>query len=358
MKKLYEKYLKVSENEKISDSVFKSRIILSVIAILACMTMMVSTAFAFFSSNTSKSFTMNAAVWDIDVKEKNYGRISSVYTCLQTEGEVHEFTLSPCGTASQGYCIIEIKSPEGDVKEYCTTAFKGEKTLKIQAVAGCAISFIPRWGKPDNYNINELCGGNIIHSFTPPPEETSEEDDKTDKSSETAVDGEKNAEKPSGASGGAVSDKTDDSSEKTENSSDKPEESEDKTEAADSGEASKENSENASAASSSSKSQESDSSGSDESASSSDSSKSSESSKKSETTSAASQSASDSNSSPSQSSTASGNSSESGSSSASGGETSSAKSPSSKSGSSSVGGESSSSGASSAAGSSDGGSAE
>lgn len=132
---------------------------------------MISTAFAFFYSNLKQNFTMHAAVWDIDiyVKDSNGTEIQSgyTYTCQRSleEGEVYKFTLSPSGTATEGYCIIKITNLADETELYYTNSFKTDKTIKIRAVAGCEISFVPKWGKPDKYGITE-CYENIDHSHT------------------------------------------------------------------------------------------------------------------------------------------------------------------------------------------------
>lgn len=176
MKKIYESHIKIPKDEKMSEKIFNTRITLSVIAILSCLTVMLSTAFALFNSNLTQEFTMSAAVWDVDVEERSFGEVLSVYTCPPIEGEMHKFTIFSCGTATKGYCIIRIRDLEGEIKEYCTPPFTGNMYVNIQAVAGCEIRFVPRWGTPGNYGLYDICDGTITHSFTPPPEENSTED--------------------------------------------------------------------------------------------------------------------------------------------------------------------------------------
>ncbi len=238
MKRIYEKYIKISDDRKIAENVFKSRIILSVITILSSVTVMVSTAFAFFNSNLTKDFTMHAAVWDIDVVETiSQERISSSYKCIRTpeEGEMYEFTISPRGTATEGYCEIIITSPDGKTDKYYINTFADQITVSIQAVAGCEIQFIPKWGIPDNYGSAILCNESIFHSFTQPSsDETPAEDgEASDSSSETDSE-----ETESGREFGA-SDET--SSGENETSSDKAESSDDENELSGSGESLKEN---------------------------------------------------------------------------------------------------------------------
>lgn len=178
MKGIYNKYIKIEHNEKISDRVFKTRIALSVIAIISCLTIMISTAMAFFNSNITQNFTMTAAKWDIRIENSQGDEIGGTYVCPATEDEIHEFVIFSSGTATNGYCIIKITDEDENTESYSTPVFKDKKTVKIQAVAGCKIKFIPKWGSPDDYDIDEadIVRGTIRHSFTPPPPEESPSD--------------------------------------------------------------------------------------------------------------------------------------------------------------------------------------
>lgn len=158
---------------------------------VSCLTIMLSTAFALFSSKLTQNFTMQAAVWDVVVEEVTYGRVSPAYTCPETEGEMHEFVISPRGTATRGYCIIKITDNDGNTETYYTPPFKNDKTIRIQAVAGCEIKFIPKWGNPDDYGHTVTYSSSICHSFTPPPpEESVAEDGETIEAAQSTESGE------------------------------------------------------------------------------------------------------------------------------------------------------------------------
>jgi len=167
LKEFYKSYIKVTQDEKITDSVFNTRIILSVVAILACVTVMFSTAFAFFSTSMTEEFTMHAATWTLNISEIRSGSVLSSYTCPDTTGEMHQFTLVPSGTATKGYCIISITNRAGMVQQYCTPAFTGTHHVSVQAVEGTIIEFLPQWGEPVDYGITNITGGTIYHSATP-----------------------------------------------------------------------------------------------------------------------------------------------------------------------------------------------
>ena len=264
MRKLYERYIKIPNDAQISDSVLKSRILLSAIAILACLTIMLSTAFAFFSTNFKTDFsTMVAATWDV------YGSETAV------EGEVHAYTLSSSGTATEGYCIITVTDKANKETMYYTGSFREEMTIKIQMTPDCKVDFDGRWGNPSKARIISKLykdGDTIQHSFT--PEEPSNEKGKTGSAVEAT--GKENTSL--GASGGTAVNEPDTSSNKTE-------ESGSTKEPGDSSASSEENKDNTSAENSSS--------ASDKDASSTENGTSSESSKENETTSTPAQSTSD-----------------------------------------------------------------
>ncbi len=208
MKRMYKQYIKIPENEKISDSILKSRIILSAIVILSCITVMISTAIAFFRVDMEKNYEMRSAVWDIAVEEKELGKVSSFYKCARTpeEGEWHEFTIYARGTASEGYCEIIIKSPDGKTDKYYTDIFTDETTVSIQAVSDCEIKFNPKWGNPVK---RRSAKGPIVHSYTEPEsEEPTTEGGETSTSSETTQGEEKQTESLSNTLGEASSGET------------------------------------------------------------------------------------------------------------------------------------------------------
>ncbi len=221
MKELYEKYIKITQDEKMTDGVFSMRITMSVIAILTCMTVMFSTAFAFFSSNLTKNFTMRAAVWDVFVTEESSGGVSNPYECPLVADEVHKFTISRTGaaTATEGYCEIRITGVDGVTESFYTASFDNEFKINIQAVEGTEIEFLPWWGKPANYDIISVFmdGDTFTHSYTEAEEadtasedgdesvdETEDESEKTD-TSEKNTDGSDSGENMSGDLGDSSS---------------------------------------------------------------------------------------------------------------------------------------------------------
>lgn len=179
----------IHENEKISDNILKNRITLSIISILFCLTVMISSAFAFFNCNLKQEFTMRAAKWEILVEDANGNIVGPGYTCPPgVADEIHEFTISSIGTAEKGYCIINITNAANETETYYTNSFDDSITVKIQAIAGTKVQFAPYWGSPVNYGVRSVSMGTIYHSFTPPPpEETLGEgsSDNGDKSSST-----------------------------------------------------------------------------------------------------------------------------------------------------------------------------
>ena len=163
-------------------------------------TMMLSSAFAFFTTNIETKFTMSAAEWDVFVDH------------IGENEEVHEFYLhkTNSATATEGYCLIEITnmSDENDKKVFCTKAFSDNITIYIQMTAEYEVDFIPKWGNPLNYGFdeNETYGKDkrIVHSYTSPKEASDDEEgieaalDESDESSaDVTEDSDENSETPS-----------------------------------------------------------------------------------------------------------------------------------------------------------------
>jgi hypothetical protein len=138
---------------------------------------MVSSAFALFSSSWNTDFTMEAAKWNVAIETPGGDWISrsTEYKCPETENEIHEFILTRTGSATSGYCEIIIDGAQGIAKHY-TGAFEDEMKVKIQAVAGTKVQFVPRWGKPADYGHKEVYRSGVLyysHTEPPPPEDTS-----------------------------------------------------------------------------------------------------------------------------------------------------------------------------------------
>ncbi|MBR3847822.1 MAG: hypothetical protein IKM21_00850 [Oscillospiraceae bacterium] len=156
-------------DKKMSDFAFKTKITLSFLTIFACIAVMLSTAFALFSSTTEYSAELKSATWRIYV-ENNGVPVSGRYLCTQAENgsDTHSFTISPSGTpGASGYCIITIYAQGESPAVHYTDNFSSDINVNITAATGCEITFTPHWGSPENFGVPTLRGNSIFHSVTP-----------------------------------------------------------------------------------------------------------------------------------------------------------------------------------------------
>ncbi len=167
-----------NDTQKMSELVFKTKMTVAILTILACIAVMLSTAFALFSSTTGYSAKLESAVWRVLV-EADGGFVNGSYTCSQAENgsDSYFFTISPSGTkGASGYCVITITDPDGNPTIYNTAKFSSDIEVNITAADGCTISFAPHWGDPVNFGAANILRGNaIFHSVTPVVEEEQEE---------------------------------------------------------------------------------------------------------------------------------------------------------------------------------------
>ena len=158
---LYKELIYVPKRAKVSDKVFRFRMIFSALSIIACTTLMVSFAFAFFSTSVAtQDFTIETATYTVTVD----GAEDGTYTCPLVYQDEHTFEIQADGTASTGYCKIQV----GDQLYYTDQITPGESmTLTIYAAQGTVITFTPQWGTSSYYVNDATCGSEIRHSETP-----------------------------------------------------------------------------------------------------------------------------------------------------------------------------------------------
>lgn len=157
MKRIYHKFFYIPKTKTISETVFVTRIALAVMTISMCSVLFCTATYAHFTSNqTSAVMPIQAATSSFRVSngQKRIGISGSdnvvTYTCPLSPDDMHEFTLEQVGTASLGYCAIEV-----DGVVYRTEAIEGNEnsrssgfTIRIQAAKGTRIAFAASWGDP------------------------------------------------------------------------------------------------------------------------------------------------------------------------------------------------------------------
>ena len=135
----------------------------SLLAILTCLAVMASSAFALFHTEVSSaSNTLQSAHYTVQVDEAPTG----TYTCTLTTNDEHEFTIKASGSASKGYCIIKV----GDDSYYTPLIDKDDAdgiTVTIQAAQNTTVTFTPRWGETVEPGWIKIIDNKIEHSTTP-----------------------------------------------------------------------------------------------------------------------------------------------------------------------------------------------
>ncbi len=153
--KLYQNLFYIQKHEKLSDKVFRCRMVVSLLTILACTVLMASSTFAlFFSEVSTDNSTLVGAYYSVTVDNVENG----TYICPLVFEDIHTFEIKADGTATTGYCKIQV----GEQVYYTSQISQGESLfLIVQAARDTVITVTPQLGTPSDYVIE------IIHSTTP-----------------------------------------------------------------------------------------------------------------------------------------------------------------------------------------------
>lgn len=154
-----------------TDRVFMTRLALSAVTMLACCAVFCSTTLAYFTSNQSVGVSAIQAAetfTNVSVQDDEIGTCSSedtvTYTCPLTENDLHTFTLTADGTASESYCVLNI----GD-ETYSTETLENGDSMEItvQAAEGTKIIFNSNWGEYEGTQSSQRSSAIIRVSKTP-----------------------------------------------------------------------------------------------------------------------------------------------------------------------------------------------
>lgn len=181
MKAIYNEFFRISEDGRIRDKVMLVRTAVSVVFMVICLAAMSISAYAYFSCDVSSGMNMiQSAYYDLKIQNESNVMDSDTFICTGAENDTYTFTLTPNGTADNGYCKIVISDGTTEETYYTTQIFQsaGENndrltslSLKIRAAVGCTITFIPQWGTSSYYIGNEITlygnKGVVQHSTTP-----------------------------------------------------------------------------------------------------------------------------------------------------------------------------------------------
>ena len=155
--KLYKDLFYIPKHENLSDKVFRCRMVLSLLTILACTAVLAASTFALFYSEVSTdNSTIASAYYSVTVDNTE----NNTYICSLVPNDKHTFEIKAEGTATTGYCKVQV----GETVYYTERIFKDHSLiLTVQAAKGTPIVFTPGWGSLSE----ETCGNEIIHSETP-----------------------------------------------------------------------------------------------------------------------------------------------------------------------------------------------
>lgn len=161
MRRLYEEYLHVPEEGKIREKVLISRVVVAVIGILVWMSAMGFTAYAYFTSSiTSGSNTITAATYGVEIEVVPNGgtaiepNTENLLLYENVGAGTYAMSLKATGTATTGYCKIEIVGNEKTVTLYTQQmAPKEYMSFTLVLNGGANITVTPQWGTYSNRDV-------------------------------------------------------------------------------------------------------------------------------------------------------------------------------------------------------------
>ncbi len=158
--KLYKELFYIPKHEKLPDKVFRCRMVLSLLTILACAVVMAASTFALFYSEVSTdTSTIASAYYSVTVDSAENG----IYICPLAFEDKYTFEIKADGTATTGYCKILV----GENVYYTEQILQGESLiLTVQAAEGTPIMFLPQWGDLSDCSNKVSFGSEIFHSET------------------------------------------------------------------------------------------------------------------------------------------------------------------------------------------------
>ena len=158
---LYKELFCIANKGKSESNFLCLKIGVSIFSIFVCTAIMVASTFALFYTNVStQSSTIESAYYTVSVDNAQNG----TYTCPLIAEDKHVFVITANGTATTGYCKIQI----GDQVYYTDPIYNiSPLTLTVQAAKDTVITFMPQWGTLPESLVENRCQNEIIHSTTP-----------------------------------------------------------------------------------------------------------------------------------------------------------------------------------------------
>ena len=167
MRKLYNEFLHVSKDEKITDKVIVTRMTLTVILIIACLFAMGISAYAYFGHGVASSSVIQSGNFETLLSIKNLDTdqsvdtsdVNSVTKSATLEAGKYLVTIEKLGSASTGFCVISAENG-GNVQYYTqqlgkdVSAQDGKTysiTFTIEVTETTTVRFTSTWGTSPYY---------------------------------------------------------------------------------------------------------------------------------------------------------------------------------------------------------------
>ena len=167
MRKLYNEFLHVSKDEKITDKVIVTRMTLTVILIIACLFAMGISAYAYFGHGVASSSVIQSGNFETLLSIKNLDTdlsvdisdVNSVTKSATLEAGKYVVTIEKLGSASTGFCVISAENG-GNVQYYTqqlgkdVSAQDGKTysiTFTIEVTETTTVRFTSTWGTSPYY---------------------------------------------------------------------------------------------------------------------------------------------------------------------------------------------------------------
>lgn len=161
MKKFYDKFFKVNDDEVISNSTFVANIVFSMFVMVICVAMMSMSAFAYFSYSLSSSHnTIVSASYSLSVVNKQgVVKENGIFVLDNSENTLdalYSFEISKAGTASVGFGQVIVCDADGNeiINNYTDPIgeYGGNKNnvryyeISVPAEKLYTVKFIAHWG--------------------------------------------------------------------------------------------------------------------------------------------------------------------------------------------------------------------
>jgi len=181
LRAFYDRFYRISDDEKISDTVIIFRVIVTAVIILSCLAAMTFSAYAYYEYDLliriekiqSAVFGANISVKDSSGKDIEVESSPDYYRVELKKGGEYTVKISrvPASTAETGFCRVRLFNSESYKDIYYTVQLESddvrkEVTFIIKPSTDCKMKITPNWGTSlyyaDNDNPKYITQGKVI----------------------------------------------------------------------------------------------------------------------------------------------------------------------------------------------------